>query len=150
MYVLCIFFNFTTVIYHATFSIMHKKWKGCGRHLSLQEAKSGSSGTKAYIIYFVVIMYNMKKNDFELSSHFNPPFLHLQTPYRYPSLITMTFHNFRGVRHVECLLLFATSMIHVYFLCAIAVFRPVTSPLHVEALSYLLPSLQLRTSSELH
>lgn len=80
-----------------------------------------------------------------------PPFsLHPQPTYRKPYAIKMTFRNFRGVRHLECLLLFAVSLIHVYFSCVIQVFLPATSPLHVEALLHLLLVLQLLTSSELY
>jgi hypothetical protein len=66
------------------------------------------------------------------------PTLHPQPPYRISYPITMTFRNFRRVRHVERLLLFAISMNLVYFSCVIPVFPPVTSSLHVEALLHLL------------
>lgn len=79
-----------------------------------------------------------------------PPSLHPQPTYRNPYPITMTFHNFRGVRHLERLLLFAASLIHVYFPYVIPVFLPVASPLHVESLLHLLLVLRLRTSSELY
>lgn len=68
----------------------------------------------------------MKKNDFETSQRFNPPSphrLHSRTPNRRnPYPITMTFHNFRGVAHVEGPLIFATSMIHVLFFMRYSIF----------------------------
>jgi len=78
---------------------------------------------------------------------FPPPFT-LNPPTE--TLVPVTYHNFRGVRRLERLLLFAISLIHVYFSCVIPVFLPVTSPLHVEALLHLLLVLRLRTSSELY